>query len=313
VKSAYIVRNFAASSMAVIDTANGIIDEWQARGYTLTLRQLYYQFVARGELANTERNYQRLGSIVNDGRLAGLLDWDAIEDRTRSFTNTNYVSSDPVATVRAIADHFSMDRWKDQPSHIEAWVEKEALVGVIENVCQRWGVGYFACRGYASVSSMYEAARRLGNKLAEGKDVLIVHLGDHDPSGLDMTRDLRDRLELFVTTDWVDYSAWDERFELRRAALNMDQVEEYGPPPNPAKLTDSRSGEYVRLWGESSWELDALDPDVLSGLIEAAVRERVDFDAWQRTTAAEQRERELLGRAAESYAEIVDGLREGDG
>ena len=73
---------FRASSLAIIDQANEIIDEYQADGYDLTLRQLYYQFVARNLIPNSQSEYNKLGTAINNGRLAGLIDWDAIKDRT---------------------------------------------------------------------------------------------------------------------------------------------------------------------------------------------------------------------------------------
>jgi hypothetical protein len=75
--------NFRSASLSVIELANSIIAEYQAQGYDLTLRQLYYQFVARGIIPNSDAEYKKLGSVINDGRLAGLIDWDSITDRTR--------------------------------------------------------------------------------------------------------------------------------------------------------------------------------------------------------------------------------------
>jgi DNA repair exonuclease SbcCD nuclease subunit len=78
-----------------------------------------------------------------------------------------------------------------------------------------------------------------------------------------MTRDIRDRLELFASghLGWTDAN----RISVERIALNWDQVEQYSPPPNPAKLTDSRGAGYVACTATSSWELDALEPTVLAG------------------------------------------------
>ena len=83
-KIRYVEKNFRPETLDRIELANGIIDEYRAAGYVLTVRQLYYQFVARDLIANNTQEYNRLKSFVSDGRLAGLIDWDAIEDRTRS-------------------------------------------------------------------------------------------------------------------------------------------------------------------------------------------------------------------------------------
>lgn len=286
----FVERGFKQSSLDIIDQANAIIGEYQDAGFSLTLRQLYYQFVARDIIANRQTEYKRLGSIINDARLAGLIDWDAIEDRTRSLRSYRTHAS-PADAARKLAENYIEDLWATQPCHVEVWIEKDALVGVIEPVCGRWRLPHFACRGYTSQSEQYVAGQRLG-EAAEFKRTVVLHLGDHDPSGLDMTRDNRDRLSMF---------ARHEDIEVRRIALNMDQIRRYRPPPNPAKETDSRIAGYFREHKtRSSWELDALDPKVIDQLIDSEVRELVDWDEWQRAAGEEADHRAQLVDAADA-------------
>ena len=80
----YTPKRFSAGSLAMIEKANEIIADYAAQGFTLTLRQLYYQFVSKDLLPNKQAEYKRLGSVINDARMAGMLDWEAIEDRTRN-------------------------------------------------------------------------------------------------------------------------------------------------------------------------------------------------------------------------------------
>jgi hypothetical protein len=270
-KIAYIEKTFHQKSMDLINICNGIIDDYQSRGYTLTLRQLYYQLVSRDIIPNKQKEYSRLGSIVSDARLAGLISWNAIEDRTRNVKGNSHWDN-PKQIVEAAINSYRIDKWENQPYHVEVWVEKDALVGVISRVCSRLDVSYFSCRGYTSASEMWKAGYyRMEGAIDNGKQPVIIHLGDHDPSGIDMTRDIAERLALFS-----GYPV-----EVNRIALNMDQVRFYNPPPNPAKLTDSRADGYIQIHGYESWELDALDPDVLSDLIEDAVLELRDEDLWQ--------------------------------
>lgn len=271
---AYIPKNFRSSTLAIIEQANQIINEYQSAGYSLTLRQLYYQFVSRDLIANKQTEYKRLGSIINDARLAGLIDWEAIEDRTRNLQKTSTWSS-PNDILQSAASSYKSDLWKNQEHYVEVWIEKDALVGVIEQPCELWRVPFFACRGYTSQSEQWEAGQRLGNQINRGKTVHVLHLGDHDPSGLDMTRDNDDRLRMFIDED-SDGS----QFNIHRLALNMNQVRKYNPPPNPAKDTDSRFEEYRRVHGSKSWELDALNPQVISTLIETNIKEFIDFSQW---------------------------------
>ena len=148
-REAFIDRKFSASSLAVIGQANEIVDTYRAQGFTLTLRQLYYQFVSRDLIPNKQTEYKRLGSIINDARLAGMLDWDAIEDRTRNVRTITFWSS-PEAIVEAVAEQYKEDLWHDQAYVPEVWIEKDALIGVIEPICEELRLPYFACRGYAS-------------------------------------------------------------------------------------------------------------------------------------------------------------------
>jgi hypothetical protein len=297
----YVPKSFRPETAARVKQANAIIAEYQAQGFKLTLRQLYYQFVARDLIPNTVQSYKSLGDVVNDGRLAGLIDWDAIEDRTRNLRSGSHWSS-PRSIVRACADQFAVDLWAGQANYVECWIEKDALVGVIEGICVELDVPYFACRGYTSQSEMWGAAQRLIEREKAGKTTTIIHLGDHDPSGIDMTRDIQDRLELFGSTAVI-----------RRIAMNFDQVETYDPPPNPAKTTDSRYESYRVLHGEQSWELDALEPRVIVELIRGEIEALIDQDAWQESLEHQQTGRDQLGKVSRRWVNVIEYLGNGAG
>lgn len=292
-REAFIERRFSDGSVALIEHANVIIAEYQAQGFTLTLRQLYYQFVSRDLLQNKQTEYKRLGSVINDARLAGLIDWLAIEDRTRNVRSVS-TWDDPAQIVSAIAEQYKEDVWDSQDWRPEIWIEKDALIGVIEPVCERYRVPYFACRGYSSQSEQYRAGKRFEDVASRGQKPIVLHLGDHDPSGIDMTRDNSDRLGMFAG----------QEVELRRLALNMDQIKRYKPPPNPAKETDSRSGPYIQLYGGKSWELDALDPTVIDRLIADQLDDLIDRDRWDEAMEREQQRRDVLGAASERWAAV---------
>lgn len=281
-KIAYLAQRFSTTSQQLIDTANEIIAEYDAQGFELTLRQLYYQFVARDIIPNTQKSYKNLGSVINNGRMAGLIDWNAIVDRTRSLRSNSHWEH-PREIVEACAKQFQIDKWKDQKHRIEVWIEKDALVGVIERVCKTNDVAFFSCRGYTSQSEMWSAAMRLQEFRKQGQEPVIIHLGDHDPSGMDMTRDITDRMDTFI--GGVD---------VRRIALNIDQVRKYKPPPNPAKLTDTRADAYISEFGSESWELDALEPKLLEKLIRDEVNSLRDEDLWKEAVEAEEKHKETL-------------------
>lgn len=306
----FIDRDFHESSMRTILQARTIIQEYQEAGYSLTLRQLYYQFVSRGLCANEQREYNRLGDIIANGRLAGLIDWDAIEDRTRNIERQSRWTS-PAAMLKSVSSQYHMDRWVGQPIRPELWVEKEALAGVFSDVCWELDIPLLACRGYPSWSEMWTAAReRFTRYVDDGHDVLVLHFGDHDPSGVDMTRDLRDRLGMLLTGK---PDTWCKQLEVRRVALNMDQVEEYDPPPNPAKVSDSRSTDYITKYGSSSWELDALEPSVLVELVWDQWNEIVEPDAWEDRDGQIENGKRLLKMASDNWPKIRRTLEGDDG
>ena len=196
-RQAFLPKKFHAATLEVIEHANEIIAEYERGGFSLTLRQLYYQFVARRLIENTVSEYKRLGKIVNDGRLAGMIDWDGIEDRTRRLESyQSYVG--PWEAIEEAAQSYREDPWLSQNYRPEVWIEKDALIGVIEGVCSDYHLPHFACRGNVSQSELYAAGKRFANYLADGLTPVVLHLGDHDPNGLDMTRDNRDRLRLFA-------------------------------------------------------------------------------------------------------------------
>lgn len=298
----YVPKKFAPASRAIIDQAAVIMAEFEAQGFKLTLRQLYYQFVSRGLIENTLRSYKNLGEKVNDGRLAGLLSWSMIEDRGRNYRHNVWLTADEMI-VDAKA-WYRQNLWRPQPVIPEVWIEKDALVGVIEPICDEYRAGYIACRGYLSQSEAWAAAMRISSRYQRtGQKTVVLHLGDHDPSGIDMTRDNLDRLRLFVNhhCDEGDDDSQDV-VEVRRLALNRDQVRKYKPPPNPAKITDSRAADYIAKHGRSSWELDALTPQVIADLIQEnfdMILDDGDRDAWDAAKAEEEKQIARLDDAAE--------------
>lgn len=289
-KIQYKEVKFRSDSLELINTATNIVEEYEADGYDLTLRQLYYQLVARGFIENNMNSYKRVGSIINDARLAGLIDWNSITDRTRNMQQNAHWNS-PGEIIRAACNQYRIDTRTDQPNYIEVWVEKEALVDVVAKACKPLDVPYFACRGYVSQSEMWAAAMRFKYEARHGKDPHIIHLGDHDPSGVDMSRDISDRMELFEA-----YT------EVHRIALNFDQITQYDPPPNPAKITDSRASGYIKTYGNDSWELDALNPSIITQLITNAVNDLTDMDAWHTRRQVEANERDRIKK----YASMAD-------
>ena len=294
---AYIEKKFQKATMGIIVYANQIIEDYAKQGLTLTLRQLYYRFVAADLIPNTQKSYSRLGSIINDARLAGYLDWNAIEDRGRNLI-TNPHWNNPADIVETFARQFAVDKWVGQKYRVEIWVEKQALEAVIGQAADEWDCPYFSCKGYTSQSEMWRAAQRFAQYRRNGQEPIIIHLGDHDPSGIDMTRDIDDRNnELFGVAVKVD-----------RIALNMDQIEQYKPPPNFAKQTDSRFEAYAEQFGDESWELDALEPATLNKLIQDRIRKYVNIRKYNKRVKLEEEGRKQLQGVSDRWDGIIHEL-----
>lgn len=285
-KIKYIEKYFYSKSEEMIRHAESILDDYADQGFKVTLRQLFYQLVAKEIIPNTEKEYAKLGNLMTDARLAGRIDWGQITDRTRGLTQNAHWES-PKEILQDCSRHYRIDKWAYpyQLFRPEVWIEKEALVGVIEDVCREWDVAFFACRGYASQTSLWEAGQRFLQISSEGGQMpVILYLGDHDPSGKDMARDIKDRLALFC----------EDSFIFERIALNPDQIEKYNLPPNPVKLRDRRAENYLGKHGNNSWELDALSPSVMVLLIESKIKARLDFKGWQEMNDKEEKQKKQL-------------------
>ena len=296
-KIQYKEISFRQKSLDLIELINSVIDEYSAQGYELTLRQAYYQLVARGYIENNERSYKNIGSLINDGRLAGLIDWNSITDRTRNLRNRAHWDQ-PQDVIYSAKYSYLLDKWEGQPNYVEVWVEKDALIDIVGQACRPLDTPHFSCRGYTSQSEMWSAAQRfIRQKNREA--CYIIHLGDHDPSGIDMTRDIQERLEMFGADVYV-----------KRVALTMNQVTTYNPPPNPAKITDSRCGKYIDQYGEESWELDALEPQMLVNLIRNEVTALRDDALYQAICEREAQEKGELQLLVDNYDMAIDHIRE---
>jgi hypothetical protein len=284
-------HRFSPEAATLLQQCIEIIEGYMQQGLRLTLRQTYYQCVVRNLFPNSEKSYKKLSALLSDARLAGLVDWEAIEDRVRvPVVPQEFRDLKELAEVALNA--YRLPRWADQDFYVEVAIEKDALSGVLRPIAREFHVTMSVNRGYVSQSAMYDSAGRFMAASDAGKECKLFYLGDHDPSGEDMVRDIRDRLEMFGAT-----------VEVEKIGLTMAQVERYNPPPNPAKLTDPRSAEYVDKHGAVSWEVDALPPEVLNRLVRGSITEILDvkkMDAIKRREEADKRRllaavREIVG------------------
>lgn len=286
----YKDRRFSDEDLKLVRIADEVSTRYEEAGMRMTLRQLHYQLVTKNVYANTSKTYQLLKRLVRDGRMAGLISWTAIEDRVRNVVSPTTYDS-PVNVLEAARDSYKRDLWTGQHFRPALWCEKDALAGILEPIAAKERVEFLACRGYASASALWEAGQRFAGNVAAGQRPVVIHLGDHDAWGINMTSDNRDRLATFAGVPVL----------VVRIALNMDQVERWKLPPNVAKESAGLGEKYVRDHGESSWEVDALEPSVLRDLVVAAVGKYRDPAKWDAAVKREAEELQSLDDMIEDF------------
>lgn len=265
---------------------NTIIEEYRANDYILTLRQLYYQLVSRGIIANQLSEYAKLSTLLKEGRMSGIVDWAAIEDRLRVPEKPASWSS-PKQIMNSVIYSYALPRQKDQYNYMEVWVEKDALSGVLSRVTEPYHIPIMVNRGYSSATAMHDAFKRFQNAANEGQSIKLIYVGDYDPSGLNMIDDIKKRIKEFDADDELN-------FEIIPIALTRQQIDQYAPPPNPAKKSDPRAKKFIKAFGTQSWEVDALRPEVLNQILEDAIDMFLDRDIYLEILEEEKKDIERL-------------------
>lgn len=321
-KTKYRDIRLSDSNRSRLAMVNSIVQEYQGQGLVLTLRQLYYQLVSRDVIPNRSDEYNKLSKLLKEGRMAGIVDWEAIEDRLRVPKKPSSFDS-PEDILRVAANQFAMPRMQGQETYIEVWVEKDALSGVLSRVTMPYHIPILVNRGYSSTTAMHDAFERF--KQAECKRIRVLYLGDFDPSGVDMLRDVEARVREFFIGSVNGFDKWSVTrtfpsgkkksiklgrspdlwekvcreklgvdFRVIPVALTREQIEEYTPPPNPAKRTDSRYRKFEEAHGDTSWEVDALRPEILNQILTDAIEELIDRDKYDKILEEEEDGREKL-------------------
>lgn len=258
----------------IVPKVNAILKQYE---YPLTLRQVYYRLVAAMAIENTRSNYSSLSSILVKARERGEVDYKRIEDRVRSTIEDQYMLQSPedlyemmIYSMDHAAKKYRRDPWPKQDSHVEVWLEKDALSTVISRIAtDKYGVTVAVNRGYGSFSFIKEGAERLA--MFDDKSIHILYFGDFDPSGEDMVRDLQKRIMLYGAPT----------AKVHKIALTPAQIEAWELPSAPVKNSDKRAAKFIEANGDkSAVELDALDPVDLQAIVKASIEEYIDPGRW---------------------------------
>ena len=310
-------KQWSINQEFLLTRITGIVAQYQKQRIVLTNRQLYYQLVASDVIPNADEVYKRICKFLTDARYSGLIDWDAIEDRGR--VPTKHAEWENVKElVESACSSYRLPRWNDQEYYVELFCEKQAMESVLKPIAYKYHIYFGYNKGYSSASTMYDLAQRIKQQIEKGKKTIVLYLGDHDPSGLDMVRDIQERIEEFLTKSQeetlmidqkdedgeditIDVDEWnvDEYFLVVPIALNMTQITKYNPPPNPAKITDPRAKWYIAKYGKVSWELDALKPEILIDLTDKAIQGYIDLEKYNAWIEKENQQKEALVKFGE--------------
>jgi hypothetical protein len=246
----------------------------------ITIRHLFYRLVGQHVIAKTETAYKSLCSHLSKWRRSGEIEWGAFSDST-CWHIQDKVFDDMQAALADAASTYRRNLWRTQPCYVEVWVEKDAMAGIVAPVANAFGVPVFVARGFASLSSLYEAANTFKDVVEGGKRPIIYHLGDYDPSGVAAGESIQ--------------AAFREDFEVDvqfiRAAVTPEQIQRLKLPTRPVKTTDGRAKKWT---GGDCVELDTMPPNETRRLVEECITKHIDQRQWEITKIAEASERTLL-------------------
>lgn len=278
----------------VVDRINSIVTQYARMGYRLTLRQLHYQFVGHDpKYVNHQSAYKKLGLILDDCRYGGVVDWSAIVDRGRQ-PKLDYNVTGISGALSDTHEQYKLNRQEGQATHIEIWSEKDALSEILQQSSSKYHLNLCINKGYTSSSAIYSAYQRFKDCIFFDQEIVILYVGDHDPSGLDMVRDVEDRLKFMLRT-------YSEKLTVIPICLTHAQVKKYKLPPNPTKITDSRSEKYIEVYGKTCWEVDALNPEVLTKILEDNIEVRIDIDLYEEQLHQEGVDKKELKKLIDDY------------
>ena len=278
-----------------------------AAGHPMSVRQVFYAATVSGLVGKTEAEYkQTVVRLLGEMRRDGTIPYQWLADATRWMRKPETYSSAEAALTRT-AETYRRALWDDSNVVVEVWLEKEALAGVLVDVTDKWDVPLMVTRGYPSMSFLYSAAEAIVERGQAGRRTQIYYFGDHDPSGVDIDRAIRegigeaiwsmiDEEEREPTTE-EEFSCW---ADFERVAVTEDQIEIWDLPTRPTKKTDTRAKTFE---GESV-ELDAIPVELLRYRAQACIEFHVDQRQLDTLRSVEEEERRVL-------REIVDTMNGG--
>jgi hypothetical protein len=284
----------------IIAAALEVFDQYDT---AITLRQLYYRLVSRLLIPNTINSYKRLSRIMVKAREQEDVPVNCLEDRSRRVLgrgDTGYDSAEDylkqkLSSLQDSWKGFTMLMWEDQPVYLLISLEKDALSRLVSRIANQYSVRTFPTRGYPSFSYVQLMANYMQTRLTE-KPITVLYFGDFDPSGVDIERDLEDRLGRYGAKD----------FKVKRIALTADQIKQYTLPPMPVKRSDARAEGFMAEFGDQAVELDALDPNLLQKMVDKSILENIEAGRWNARVRKIEQLQKWIKDKLEDIEKVID-------
>ena len=263
-----------------LDSIKQILEEYKNQGYLpVTLRHLYYKLVSRTLIENKVEEYRKVVKLMTYARENHIIPYSYLTDSSRTpkivsqFDNLKDLGN-------AAINSYKKCRWKCQDCYLEVWIEKAAMTSTIEDITRKYCVPLITGKGYNSLPIIWDAYNRMKEYNKEHN--IIIYLGDHDPSGVNMDLDIRNR---FMKNFGIEP-------DIQRIALTMDQIQQYNLPSQFAKKKDPRYKKYKNQYGSESWEIEALPIKIIRELLENKIREYIDPVKYNRVLEQEEQDKE---------------------
>lgn len=258
------------------DALRSIVEHYQPLG----VRGTYYRAEVRGVFSKTQSDYRKVQRSLLKLRRDGRIPYSAITDGTR-WRRKPPTHSSIEAALMETAHAYRRALWRSQGVYVEVWIEKDALAGTVYPVTSQWDVPLLVSRGFSSESFLYSAGMEIQE---QGLPAFVYVMTDFDHSGDNIYRQIAEGLPPFCG---------EVPITVERLALTERQVEWMRLPVRPPKPIDRAHGFTFCC------ELDAMEPDVMRGLVEAAIERHVDESQLHATMMTEQLERQIAGELAE--------------
>jgi hypothetical protein len=281
------MSRYRSKTLKLLGQVRQVIDEYKGKG-KLTLRQIFYRLVAKKVITNNLRSYKNLSYIVAKARKNGDLPWDVIIDRTRLPIKESSWPNFKEFT-KEVEKIYRRSKLAKQKNWIELWVEKDSLRSIFESIAKEFDVYLTVCRGYPSLSTLWEAKKRWEEIK---KPIHVLYFGDMDPSGENIFRTIKEKLV-------KDFGIPRRKLHIKKVALTLRDIKKYNLPPAPAKASDSRSSKFIQKYGNLTVELDALPPNVLEQKIRKSIKSLLDWKQFQKDLSRERREVKRLRKLVE--------------